>query len=122
VLRPDERRQLFEEAAGVKNLQVRKNEALGRLSRAQDNLTRVGDLIGELKPQVRRLSLQAQHQQEHNALRRRAHALVIETHRRREGIARASLGDARRQVAAAEAALGALRAEESAGREAIQAD
>ena len=40
-LRPEERRQLFEEAAGVKNLQVRKNEALGRLSRAEENLTRV---------------------------------------------------------------------------------
>ena len=44
-LRPEERRQLFEEAAGVKNLQVRKNEALGRLGRARDNLTRVTDLI-----------------------------------------------------------------------------
>jgi chromosome segregation protein len=120
-LRPEERRQLFEEAAGVKNLQVRKNEALGRLARARDNLTRVGDLIGELKPQVRRLSQQAQHQQEHNALRRRAHALVIEAHRRRERLARASLGDARRRMAGAEAALEALRAEESAGREAIQA-
>ena len=54
-LRPEERRQLFEEAAGVKNLQVRKNEALARLARARDNLTRVTDLIAELKPQVRRL-------------------------------------------------------------------
>ena len=44
-LRPEERRQLFEEAAGVKNLQVRKNEALARLGRARDNLTRVTDLI-----------------------------------------------------------------------------
>ena len=60
-LRPEERRQLFEEAAGVKNLQVRKNEALARLGRARDNLTRVTDLIAELKPQVRRLGLQAQH-------------------------------------------------------------
>ena len=61
-LRPDERRQLFEEAAGVKNLQVRKNESLGRLSAARANLSRVADLVSELKPQVRRLALQAQHQ------------------------------------------------------------
>jgi chromosome segregation protein len=118
-LRPEERRQLFEEAAGVKNLQVRKNEALGRLARARDNLTRVGDLIGELKPQVRRLALQAQHQQEHDSLGRRARALVVEVHRRREVIARAALGEARRKRAAAEAALESLRAEETAGREAI---
>jgi chromosome segregation protein len=118
-LRPEERRQLFEEAAGVKNLQVRKNEALGRLARARDNLTRVGDLIGELKPQVRRLALQAQHQQEHDSLGRRALALVVEVHRRRELTARAALGEARRRKAAAEAALESLRAEETAGREAI---
>jgi chromosome segregation protein len=118
-LRPEERRQLFEEAAGVKNLQVRKNEALGRLARARDNLTRVGDLIGELKPQVRRLALQAQHQQEHDSLGQRARTLVVEVHRRRELIARAALGEARRRKAAAEAAVEALRADEAAGREAI---
>jgi len=92
-LRPEERRQLFEEAAGVKNLQVRKNEALGRLARARDNLTRVGDLIGELKPQVRRLAQQAQHQQEHDALGIRARTLVVEVHRRRELAARTALGE-----------------------------
>ena len=120
-LRPEERRQLFEEAAGVKNLQVRKNEALGRLARARDNLTRVGDLIGELKPQVRRLALQAQHQEEHDALGRRARTLVVEVHRRRELMARTALGEARRRKAAAEAAVEALRADETAGREAIAA-
>jgi chromosome segregation protein len=118
-LRPEERRQLFEEAAGVKNLQVRKNEALSRLARARDNLTRVGDVIGELKPQVRRLALQAQHQQEHDSLGRRARTLVIEVHRRRELAARAALGEARRRRAGAEAALEALKAEEAAGRAAI---
>ena len=118
-LRPDERRQLFEEAAGVKNLQVRKNEALARLARAGDNLSRVGDLISELKPQVRRLALQAQHQQEHDALGQRARALVVEVHRRQEAEARTALGEARRRAAAAEAALEELRGAETAGRAAI---
>ncbi|HEY8192307.1 MAG TPA: AAA family ATPase, partial [Gaiellaceae bacterium] len=62
-LRPEERRQLFEEAAGVKGLQVRRNEAQARLNRARDNLTRVSDLVRELKPQVKRLALQAEHQE-----------------------------------------------------------
>jgi chromosome segregation protein len=120
-LRPEERRQLFEEAAGVKNLQVRKNEALARLARARDNLTRVSDLIGELRPQVRRLALQAQHQQEHDVLGRRARALVGEGHRRSETAARSALGEARRRSAAAEAALEAHRAAQAAGREAASA-
>ena len=120
-LRPEERRQLFEEAAGVKGLQVKRNEASGRLTRSLDNLTRVSDLIGELKPQVRRLAMQAEHQQQHDTLGARARALVITSHRRREHAARAELGDARRRAAAAEAALAAYRAEQEAGRSAVTA-
>ena len=119
-LRPEERRQLFEEAAGVKNLQVRKNEALSRLAKARDNLTRVNDLVAELKPQVRRLALQAQHQQEHDSLLRRARALVDASHHRRERAVRDRLGEARRAAAAAEAALEALRGEQQAGRHAVE--
>ncbi len=107
-LRPEERRQLFEEAAGVKGLQVKRNEASVRLTRALDNLTRVSDLLGELKPQVRRLAMQAEHQQQHDTLGARARALVTASHRRREQAARAELGEARRRAAAAESALGRL--------------
>jgi chromosome segregation protein len=120
-LRPEERRQLFEEAAGVKGLQVKRNEASGRLTRSLDNLTRVSDLLGELKPQVRRLAMQAEHQQQHDTLGARARALVITSHRRREQAARAELGEARRRAAAAEAALAAFRDEQEAGRSAVNA-
>ena len=120
-LRPEERRQLFEEAAGVKGLQVRRNEASSRLTRSLDNLTRVSDLMGELKPQVRRLAMQAEHQQQHDTLGARARALVLVSHRRREQAARAALGDARRRAAAAEAALDEYRTEQDASRAAITA-
>jgi len=120
-LRPEERRQLFEEAAGVKSLQVRKNESLARLARAEENLTRVADLLGELRPQVRRLALQAQHQQEHDAMGRRGRALVGEVHRRRDRGLRDRLGDARRIAAAADAAAEASRAELDSGRDALTA-
>jgi chromosome segregation protein len=120
-LRPEERRQLFEEAAGVKGLQVKRNEASGRLSKALDNLSRVTDIVGELKPQVRRLALQAEHQQQHDALGGRARALVLASHHRREQAARAALGDARRAAAAAEAALDAFRAAQEEGRETLAA-
>ncbi|MEO6579260.1 MAG: AAA family ATPase, partial [Candidatus Limnocylindria bacterium] len=120
-LRPEERRQLFEEAAGVKGLQVKRNEASGRLTRALDNLTRVSDLIGELKPQVRRLALQAEHQQQHDALGARARALVVVSIQRREQAARAELGEARRRAAAAESALVTHRDGQQAGRVAVTA-
>ena len=120
-LRPEERRQLFEEAAGVKGLQVRRNEASGRLAKALDNLTRVSDLIAELKPQVRRLALQAEHQTQHDTLGARARGLVIASHRRREQGARAALGEARRAAAAAESALAAFRESQDAGRLALTA-
>lgn len=118
-LRPEERRQLFEEAAGVKGLQVKRNEAGARLARSVDNLSRVADIVGELKPQVRRLALQAEHQQQHDALGARARALVAASHRRREQVARAALGEARRASAAAEAALAAFRESQAAGRQAV---
>ena len=120
-LRPEERRQLFEEAAGVKGLQVRRNEASARLAKALDNLTRVSDLIAELKPQVRRLALQAEHQTQHDTLGARARGLVIASHGRREQSARAALGEARRAAAAAESALSAFREAQDAGREAVAA-
>jgi chromosome segregation protein len=120
-LRPEERRQLFEEAAGVKGLQVRRNEASVRLTKSRDNLTRVSDLIAELKPQVRRLALQAEHQQQHDTLGARARALVIASHRRRDQAARAALGEARRAAAAAESALAAFRETQDAGRAAVLA-
>ncbi|MGZ6372397.1 MAG: hypothetical protein ACXWL8_03285, partial [Candidatus Limnocylindria bacterium] len=66
-----------------------------------------------------RLALQAQHQQEHDALGVRARSLVLEVHRRRELIARTALGESRRRRAAAEASLDALRSDEAAGRQAI---
>ena len=120
-LRPEERRQLFEEAAGVKGLQVKRNEASVRLTRSLDNLTRVSDLLGELKPQVRRLAMQAEHQQQHDTLGARARALVTASHRRREQAARAELGEARRRSAAADSALAAYRDAQEAGRSAVAA-
>ncbi len=120
-LRPEERRQLFEEAAGVKGLQVRRNEASVRLARAGENLARVNDLVAELKPQARRLALQAEHQQQHDTLGARARALVIASHDRRERRAREILGEARRAAAQAESQLAAFRESREATRRAVVA-
>lgn len=57
--KPEERRALFEEAAGVAKYKKRKNESLNKLNRTQDNLMRLEDIILELERQVNPLKRQA---------------------------------------------------------------
>ncbi len=57
--KPEERRALFEEAAGVAKYKKRKNESLSKLNRTQENLMRVEDIIVELERQVNPLKRQA---------------------------------------------------------------
>ena len=57
--KPEERRALFEEAAGVAKYKKRKNESLAKLNRTQENLMRVEDIIAELERQVNPLKRQA---------------------------------------------------------------
>ena len=57
--KPEDRRALFEEAAGVAKYKKRKNESLSKLNRTQDNLSRLEDIITELERQVNPLKRQA---------------------------------------------------------------
>ncbi|MGX7092654.1 chromosome segregation protein SMC [Hutsoniella sourekii] len=50
--KPEERRTIFEEAAGVQKYQYRKNEAEAKLNKSQDHLNRVKDIIHELELQI----------------------------------------------------------------------
>lgn len=57
--KPEERRALFEEAAGVAKYKKRKNVSLQKLKNTQDNLARLEDIILELERQVNPLRRQA---------------------------------------------------------------
>ena len=61
-LRPEERRPLFEEVAGVRRHERRRRRAEEQLTEAEANLARVEDILGELRPQARRLAAQAEQQ------------------------------------------------------------
>ena len=50
--RPEERRAIFEEAAGVSKYKKRKIEAIRKLERTKENLDRVGDIVYELEKQI----------------------------------------------------------------------
>lgn len=58
-LSPAERRDFFEEAAGVKIYQLKKFESQRRFKTALDNLERVADLIKEIGPRLRSLKIRA---------------------------------------------------------------
>jgi len=56
----DERRRIFEEAAGIVKYKTRRNEAASKLEREQQNLLRVDDIIGELEVQLEPLEEQSE--------------------------------------------------------------
>ncbi len=57
--RPEERRVLFEEAAGINKFKHKRDTALRRLASTKDNLLRVSDIISEVKRQLNSLNRQA---------------------------------------------------------------
>ena len=57
---PNDRRVIFEEAAGILKYKKRKEEALRKLDRTHNNIDRVNDIIGELETQVEPLKEQSE--------------------------------------------------------------
>jgi len=57
--KPDDRRMVFEEAAGITKFKAQKREALRKLEHTEQNLLRVADLIREVKRQIGSLQRQA---------------------------------------------------------------
>src|SRR5687767_6582503 len=66
---PAERRQIFEEAAGISKFKVKKKEAIRKLEKVDTNLTRVNDIVEEVEKRLRSVKIQAGRArvyQEHN--------------------------------------------------------
>ena len=58
--KPEERRELFDEAAGIVKFKKRKATAQKKLENERDNLVRVNDILSELERQVEPLQLQSE--------------------------------------------------------------
>ena len=67
-MKPEERRVLIDEAAGIVPLQRRRSAAMRKLAETDENLTRVADLLRELGPQLRRMSRLAERAEQHDEL------------------------------------------------------
>lgn len=75
--RTDERRSLFEEAAGIGKYKDRRRSALRRLETSEVDLQRVEDVIAEVRTKVRSLARQKGKAQRHRELRERRLAVEV---------------------------------------------
>lgn len=76
ALHADERRLLFEEAAGIIFHRQKRVDALSKLTATQDNLLRLNDIVQEIEPQLRRLEKQARRAEEFELIKTHLEGLL----------------------------------------------
>ncbi|MBZ9745906.1 chromosome segregation protein SMC [Mesorhizobium sp. CO1-1-7] len=104
--KPQARRALLEEAAGISGLHTRRHEAELRLKAAEQNLERLDDVVGELESQIESLKRQARQASRFKNLSadiRKAEATLLHL---RWTLAKTQEGEARSALATATALVG----------------
>lgn len=79
--KPEEKRTLIEEVAGVRKYKIRRRETETRIKTTKENLSRVSDMTEEVKRQMDTLSLQAEQAREFRELSEQAKELELKLHR-----------------------------------------
>lgn len=75
--KPEDRKHLIEEAAGITKFKARKKESQRKLVSTDQNLVRLQDIIGELKRQIDSLQRQAQRAERYRGLKNRIEELDL---------------------------------------------
>ena len=113
-LQPQERRALFEEAAGISVYRARREEAAAQLDETERNLDRVRDLLSEIAPRLKRLEEQMARFQEYERVSGYLKQLQRAWYGYHWGQAQQALQAAQARARAAEEALAARQAEADA--------
>jgi chromosome segregation protein len=96
--RPEDRRAVFEEAAGITKYKTQKREALRKLEATEANLLRIGDVIKEVKRQIGSLQRQAGKARRYQALHADLRVLDMHYSRNQLDMLERELGAARGEI------------------------
>lgn len=116
ALKADERRRLFEEAAGVGLYRVRREEAVKRLEATERNLERVLDILAEIEPRLKSLERQAKRANEYAAAQADLREVLREWYGYHWNTAQADLQAAQELARQARSQAGVARAEYEASQ------
>lgn len=117
--RPEDRRAVFEEAAGVTKFKADRKEALRKITQTEENLTRVTDILRELKRQGTLLQRQAEKAERAKVLRAELRGLDLFLSKQRLAALEAAIAEAAMAVAEAANRILAIQDEAEAGARAI---
>ncbi len=111
--RPDDRREVFEEASGISKYKADKKEAIRKLEHTEANLLRLGDILKEVKRQIISLQRQVGKAKRYKALQERLRASDV-------WLARGKLAELATSISALETELSARTARETELRAAVE--
>ena len=111
--KPEERRAVFEEAAGITKYKSQRREAMGKLALTDQNLARVSDVVGEVSRQIGSLRRQAAKAMRFKRLAHRLRHLSLAQNALQHGRLTETLS-------ALEAKLGSIRAEAERRKSALE--
>ena len=131
--KPEDRRMFIEEAAGIAKYKSRKESALRKMESTKANVTRLNDILREVKTQLNQLSRQARRAERYKALRGEIKDAEIrlclqgrmeltekrDALKKAHGDADARATDARTKLAEADAAILSLRTELQSSEEVL---
>ncbi len=116
---PEERRRIFDEAAGISRYKLRRKEAIRRLDRVEQNLARVKDLREEKARRVRSLKIQATKARNYKEVAERLRTVRVALACHSVGKFREELASLREILAVVEARFEQSRAERDAARDEV---
>lgn len=120
--KPEDRRMLIEEAAGIAKYKKRKIESLRKLESAQANLARLNDVIAEIERSVNSLERQAHKAAQYKTLKAELLDKEMTWGRRKNRVLREKLELARTSRETLEQEIAGLKAELSSAELSIESD